>query len=141
MNANGLLQTARGDTVQGDGGPITIPPEVTVAIGGDGTISTIATTTKPGAPTILGRIKLVNPNEADLVRGDDGLFRMREGLPPAEADAAVTVTSGAVEGSNVNPVEAMVSMIAQARSFEMQMKAMQTANDNAQSANKLLAYG
>jgi flagellar basal-body rod protein FlgF len=35
----------------------------------------------------------------------------------------------------------MVSMIAQARSFEMQMKAMQTANDNAQSANKLLAYG
>jgi flagellar basal-body rod protein FlgF len=35
----------------------------------------------------------------------------------------------------------MVSMIAQARSFEMQMKSMQTADTNAQSANKLLAYG
>jgi flagellar basal-body rod protein FlgF len=66
---------------------------------------------------------------------------MREGLPPADADAAVTVASGAIEGSNVNAVEAMVSMIAQARSFEMQMKSMQTADINAQSANKLLAYG
>ena len=53
MNANGLLQTAKGQTVQGDGGPITVPPEVSVTIGGDGTISTIASTTKPGAPTVL----------------------------------------------------------------------------------------
>jgi flagellar basal-body rod protein FlgF len=51
------------------------------------------------------------------------------------------VTTGAVEGSNVNGVEAMVAMIANARSFEMQMKSMRTADDNAQSANKLLAYG
>jgi flagellar basal-body rod protein FlgF len=53
----------------------------------------------------------------------------------------VTLAIGAVEGSNVNPVEAMVSMIANARSFEMQMKSMQTADTNAQSANKLLSYG
>ena len=79
MNANGLLQTAQGMTVQGDGGPISVPPEVTVTVGGDGTISTIATTTKPGAPTVLGRLKLVNPPEENLVRGDDGLFRLKDG--------------------------------------------------------------
>ncbi len=138
MNANGLLQTARGDTVQGDGGPITIPPEVTVAIGGDGTISTIATTTKPGAPTILGRIKLVNPNEADLVRGDDGLFRLKDGAT-APADPLVTVAGGALEGSNVSPIESMVTMIALARSFETQMSLMKNAENNAAKATQILA--
>jgi flagellar basal-body rod protein FlgF len=58
-----------------------------------------------------------------------------------EADANVVVAAGMVEGSNVNPVEAMVAMIANGRSFEMQMKSIQTADTNAQSANKLLAYG
>jgi len=75
------------------------------------------------------------------VRGDDGLFRMREGLRPPEADPAVTVAPGVIEGSNVNPIEAMVAMIANGRSFEMQMKSITTADTNAQSANKLLAYG
>ena len=138
MNANGLLQTARGDTVQGDGGPITIPPEVTVAVGGDGTISTIATTTKPGAPTILGRIKLVNPNEADLVRGDDGLFRLKDGAA-APVDPLVTVTGGALEGSNVSPIESMVTMIALARSFETQMSLLKNAENNAAKATQILA--
>ena len=138
MNANGLLQTARGDTVQGDGGPISIPPEVTVSIGGDGTVSTIATSTKPGAATILGRLKLVNPPEADLVRGDDGLFRLKDGAT-APVDPLVTVTGGALEGSNVSPIESMVTMIALARSFETQMSLMKNAENNAAKATQILA--
>lgn len=138
MNPNGLLQTANGQTVQGDGGPITIPPEVTVSVGGDGTISTIATTTKPGAPTVLGRIKLVNPPEQDLVRGDDGLFRLKDG-GAAPADPQVAVAGGALEGSNVSPVDAMVTMIGLARSFEMQMSLMKNAENNAAKATQILA--
>ncbi|MES2128421.1 MAG: flagellar basal-body rod protein FlgF [Pseudomonadota bacterium] len=138
MNENGLLQTGSGLTVQGDGGPITVPPEVTVAIGGDGTISTIATTTKPGAPTTLGRLKLVNPDEKDLVRGDDGLFRMKDGSA-APADPLVQVAGGALEGSNVNPVDSMVTMIALARSFETQMSLLKNAENNAAKATQILA--
>ncbi len=138
MNANGLLQTTGGQTVQGDGGPITVPPEVTVAIGNDGTISTIATTTKPGAPTVLGRPKLVNPPEQDLVRGDDGLFRMKDGSA-APADPLVTVAGGALEGSNVSPVDSMVSMIALARSFDTQMALLKNAENNAAKASQILA--
>jgi flagellar basal-body rod protein FlgF len=137
-NANGLLQTASGLTVAGEGGPITVPPEVTVAVGGDGTISTIATTTKPGAPTVLGRLKLVNPPEQDLVRGDDGLFRMKDGSA-APADPRVVVAGGALEGSNVSPVESMVTMIALARSFETQMSLMKDAENNAAKATQILA--
>jgi flagellar basal-body rod protein FlgF len=140
MSPNGLLTTASGLPIQGDGGPITIPPEVTVAIGGDGTVSTIATTTKPGAPTTLGRLKLVNPPEQDLVRGDDGLFRLKDGSS-APSDPNVVVAGGALEGSNVNPVDSMVSMINLARSFETQMSLLKNAENNAAKATQILALG
>ncbi|MES2150412.1 MAG: flagellar basal-body rod protein FlgF [Pseudomonadota bacterium] len=138
INANGLLQTNAGLTVQGDGGPITVPPEVSVAIAGDGTISTITTSTKPGTSTTLGRLKLVNPPEQDLVRGDDGLFRLRDGTP-APSDPLVQVAGGALEGSNVSPVDSMVTMIALARAFETQMSLMKNAENNAAKATQLLA--
>ena len=138
VNENGLLQSAQGLTVQGDGGPITVPPEVSVAIGGDGTISTIATTTKPGAPTVLGRLKLVNPPEQDLVRGDAGLFRLRGG-GAVPADPAVAVAGGALEGSNASPIDSMVTMIALARAFELQMSLMKNAENNAAKASQILA--
>lgn len=140
MNPNGVLTTTAGLPVQGDGGPITVPPEVTVSIGGDGTVSAIATTTKPGAPVMLGRIKLVNPAEADMVRGDDGLFRLKRG-GAAPADSAVAVAGGALEGSNVNPIESMVNMISLARSFETQMSLLKNAENNAAKATQLLALG
>lgn len=140
MNENGLLQSSAGFTIAGDGGPITVPPDVTVAIGGDGTISTIATGTKPGTPTVLGRLKLVNPAEADMVRGDDGLFRLKNGTA-APTDPQVTVAGGALEGSNVSPVDAMVNMIALARSFETQMSLMKNAENNAAKATQILALG
>ena len=138
MNENGLLQSAQGLTVAGEGGPISIPPEVSVSIGGDGTISTIASTTKPGAPTVLGRLKLVNPPEQDLVRGDDGMFRLRNGTPAA-ADPSVQVAGGALEGSNASPIDSMVTMIALARSFELQMSLMKNAENNAAKATQILA--
>jgi flagellar basal-body rod protein FlgF len=138
LSPNGLLQTANGMTVAGEGGPITIPPDVTVSVGADGTISALSTATTPAAPTVLGRIKLVNPNGADLVRGDDGLFRLKNGQP-AQADPAVSVTSGALEGSNVSAVDSMVNMISLARSFETQMSLMKNAENNAAKATQILA--
>jgi flagellar basal-body rod protein FlgF len=138
LSPNGILQTANGMTVAGEGGPITVPPDVTVAVGADGTISTLSTTTTPAAPTVLGRIKLVNPNEADLVRGDDGLFRLKDGSS-SQADPAVTVAGGALEGSNVSSVDAMVNMISLARSFETQMSLLKNAENNATKATQILA--
>jgi len=140
MNENGLLTNTQGFAIQGDGGPITVPPEVSVSIGGDGTISTIATTTKPGAPTVLGRLKLVNPAEQDLVRGDDGLFRLKTGVA-ADADPQVAVAGGALEGSNVSPIDSMVTMISLARSFDLQMSLMKNAENNAAKATQILALG
>ena len=60
-------------------------------------------------------------------------------MQPPEPDADIRIVSGAVEGSNVNPVEAMVDMIANGRRFEMQMKMIQNADSNDQRANALLS--
>jgi flagellar basal-body rod protein FlgF len=138
VSPNGILQTANGLTVTGEGGPITIPPDVKVAVGSDGTVSTLSTTTVPAAPTVLGRLKLVNPNEADLVRGDDGMFRLKDGSS-AQADPTVGVVGGALEGSNVSAVDSMVSMITLARSFETQMSLLKNAENNAAKATQILA--
>jgi flagellar basal-body rod protein FlgF len=138
MSPNGVLQTSSGLAVQGEGGPITIPPDVTVSIGADGTISTISSATQPAVSTVLGRLKLVNPPEQNLTRGDDGLFRMKDGSA-APADPQVAVAGGMLEGSNVSAVDAMVSMITLARSFETQMSLLKNAENNAAKATQILA--
>lgn len=136
INENGVLQTATGLTVMGDAGPITIPPDVTISIAKDGTISSINNTTLPGPSTIIGRLKLVNPGEGNMVRASDGVFVTRDGNQ-ADADPTVNLVGGALEGSNVNVVEAMVNMISLARQFDTQMKLMQTAENNANKASQL----
>ncbi len=137
VSANGLLQTRNGLNVQGESGPISIPPETGITIAKDGTVSTVPSGTKPTTVVTVGRIKLVDPPEAQLTKGSDGLFRLRGGgeAPP---DPGVTLASGALEGSNVNVVEAMVTMIALARQFDMQMKMLQNAEGNSRQASQIL---
>lgn len=138
LSENGVLQTQGGLAVLGDAGPISIPPDVSIAIGKDGTVSSIPNSNKPGAVTVLGRIKLVNPPEENMTRADDGLFRIKDGSP-ADADVAVTVIGGSLEGSNVNVVDAMVSMINLARQFEMHMSLLKNAESNANKAGQILS--
>lgn len=135
---NGILQTKSGLNVVGDGGPITIPPDTQVTIAKDGTISTVPSTTQKNTVVVVGRLKLTNPPENQLVRGDDGLFRTRDGNP-ADADASVTVASGNLEGSNVNMVASMVDMITLARQYDQQMKMLQMADENAKQSSSVLS--
>jgi flagellar basal-body rod protein FlgF len=138
VSENGILQTSTGLNVMGDGGPITIPPDTAISIAKDGTVSAISNNTSPGPSNVLGRLKLVNPPEANLVRAEDGLFTTRD-KSALEPDANVNVVGGSLEGSNVNVVDAMVTMISLAREFEMQMKLMQSAENNANKASQLLS--
>lgn len=137
LTAQGQLVTGTGLPVLSDGGaPIDIPQGADVTLGGDGTI-TAQVSGQP--PQTVGRLKLVTPTaETPLQRGDDGLFRGAggEALP---ADNGAQLRSGMLEGSNVNPVECMVGMIAAARQFEQQMKLLQTAESDDKSAGRLLS--
>lgn len=134
---NGVLQTRTGLNVMGDGGPISIPPDTEVTFAKDGTISTVPSSGQATSVIVVGRLKLVNPPAEQLERGDDGLFRLKGGAV-AIADANVSVVPGSLEGSNVNAVEAMVTMISLARKFDMQMKMLQSADNNAQRASQIM---
>lgn len=136
VGPGGVLETAQGHPVLGDAGPIAIPPESNIAIAKDGTISALAPDGR-GAVNVIGRLKLVNPPEADLVRTDQGLFRLKDG-EVAPADAGVVVAPGALESSNVNAVEQLINMISHARAFETHMKLLQNAESNDRQANQLL---
>ena len=138
VNANGQLQTASGLNVLSDGGPIAIPPDNTITVSPDGTVSVVPLFGTPNNVNDVGRIKLVNPPENEMVRGDDGLFRIRDGQAAA-ADETVRLAPETLEGSNVNPVDSMVSLISLARQFEMQIKMLQTADANASKASQILS--
>jgi flagellar basal-body rod protein FlgF len=131
--ADGTIVTHSGLTVLGDGGPIQVPANSEVSIGADGTVSARGAN---GRSATVGRLKLVTP-EAPLERGTDGLFRAGDGGLPA--DATARLQDGALEGSNVSPVETMVAMISAARQFEAQMRMLQTAENNEKTAAQLLS--
>jgi flagellar basal-body rod protein FlgF len=134
VSADGTLVTRSGLQVMGDGGPIQMPPGGEPSIAADGTVNARLAN---GTSSVAGRLKLVTP-ENRLVRGDDGLFRGAGG-DPLDADGTARLQDGALEGSNVSPVESMVAMIAAARQFEAQMKLMQTAEADEKAASRLLA--
>ena len=137
VGTQGVLETPRGLAMMGEGGPISVPPDHSVTIARDGTISAVPIGQALTNAVQLGRLKLVNPPEGSLLRGDDGLFRTRNGTP-AEADPNVAIASRALEGSNVNPAEAMVAMISLSRQFEAQMRMLTTAEENARKSASLL---
>jgi flagellar basal-body rod protein FlgF len=137
VDPSGQLLTATGQPVLGDNGPISVPPYSSITVAKDGSISIVPLGSTSQTNAIVARIKLVNPPANTLQRGADGLFHSTS-TDPVEADAATTVTPGTLESSNVNIASAMVNMIELARQFDMQVKALHSADDNAQSATKLL---
>ena len=140
IDPSGQLMTATGQAVMGDGGPIIIPPNTSLLIGGDGTLSVIPQGSGPETKAVVGRIKLVDPPAADVARVSDGLFRLKDGTD-APSSATVRVQSGVLEMSNVNVADSMVHMIELSRRFDLQVKAMRAAEDNGAASAQLLRLG
>ncbi|HEC19138.1 MAG TPA: flagellar basal-body rod protein FlgF [Gammaproteobacteria bacterium] len=138
IESGGLLVTGSGYPVMGNRGPIAIPQAESIEIGVDGTITIRGIGEFANSLTVVDRIKLVNPDGAELVKGKEGLMRLKDGFE-ADADASVRLASGALETSNVNTVDAMVNMIALARQYEAQVKMMKAAGEMASKSNELLS--
>ena len=140
VEAGGLLSTGAGHLVIGDGGPVAIPPNSSLLIGKDGTISVQPIGQGPETYSIVDRIKLVNPEVGSLQKGSDGLLRMTDG-ETAAPDANVSIMSGALEQSNVNVAKTLVNMIELARQYEMQVNVIKTSEENADSAATVMRLG
>jgi flagellar basal-body rod protein FlgF len=137
LTSDGLLTDSRGNLVLGDGGPISVPQSSQMNIGADGTVSVVPMGQAPATIAAVGRIKLVNPGVDQLSLGSDGLMHLSNG-GTADADPAVTLKSGVLESSNVNPSQTLVQMIQLSRQYELQIRSIHSADENAQSASRLL---
>jgi len=135
VDPNGLLETFSGNKVVGDAGPLAIPPYSDLMIGADGTVSIRPAGIADGPLQPVGRIKLVSIEPDQLTKNEEGLF-----VSPAvvEPDPAVLVASGVVESSNVNAVNALVTMIDLARQYEMQINLLKAADEKDQLASTML---
>lgn len=137
ITPEGRLETGNGRAIIGDQGPIVIPPAEKIDIGTDGTISIIPLGENEANLAVIDRIKLVLPEINSLEKLNDGLMYTKDGTV-LDASANISLIQGAVEGSNVNGVSAMVEMIELARNFELQTKVMKNANDNSAVSAKLM---
>lgn len=137
IDVTGMLRTANGLPVLGGGGPINVPENEKVQIGADGTISIVGLGQGAEAMTEVGRIRLVNPDPKNLEKGDDGLFRQRDGVNANPAEE-VRIKTGMLEGSNVNAINEFTQILSLSRQYEMQVKLMKTAEENSAASAQLL---
>jgi len=134
---SGTLQTGDGFLVMGSSGPITLPPYESVSIGSDGSVSIVPQGDKSGQPQVIDRLKLVSSAGSDTVKGLDNLLHVRGGgTLPENLDGKVT--AGALEGSNVNMTEALVDMIENQRSYELQANLLKEAKSMDESSASVM---
>ena len=125
ISADGQLMTGTGSLVLGDGGPITVPGGSNISITNDGSVNMIPQ--GANAEVTVGRIKLVDTKDTEMLIREDGLYQVREGTLPASAD--ITLTTKALEGSNVTVVDSMVRMITLSRQYEMSVNMIKNARE------------
>jgi flagellar basal-body rod protein FlgF len=120
MNSSGELVTLSGRRVLDENGsPILLRGEGSVQIMDDGGLF------REGKSVArIGVAEFADNNQ--LVPAAEGLFKNPDpDRNPARAAASVGVKQGFLEGSNVDPIHAMVSMIAEFRNYEADQRAVQ----------------
>jgi flagellar basal-body rod protein FlgF len=129
VGREGMLVGGDNFPVMGEGGPIAVK-DGDLAIRADGEVMV------NGA--VVDRLKLVAFDDSRVLSKQAGTtFVARGGQTPRPAEGA-TIVQGALEGSNVNPVRTMVELLDISRVFEMEMKAIQMADQINQKATATL---
>ena len=142
---SGLIENAAGHLILGEGGPVNVPPGQLVSISPDGTVFG-SLPNEPATPPIeLGKLVLLDASEMPLVRRVDGLFtpldaQFKNALFPTGPNVA-SLQSGALEGSNVNPIDAMIKMMDFSRSYEAQIKMISEIKSIDETGTTLMKLG
>jgi len=137
VDSTGALRDGAGRQVLGEGGPISLPAFDALYVGADGTVTIQPEGQGPEALVQIDRLKLVKPDRGALSKGEDGLLHAKSAAPLASS-AEVTLVSGMLEGSNVNAVNEMTSILELARQFDLEVRLMKSAEQNDEAATRLL---
>ncbi|ORJ63501.1 flagellar basal-body rod protein FlgG [Geothermobacter hydrogeniphilus] len=145
--AGTLKKDSTGRLVTSEGNPIvpqiSIPENATrVTIHDDGTVEAFLDGSTEG--TQVGNIELANfSNPAGLMSLGRNLLQETpaSGAPTTGTPGLLglgTISQGYIEGSNVSVMEEMVNMIAGQRAYEINSKAIKTADEMLQMTNNLV---
>lgn len=115
LDEEGKLVTQDGVAVLGDGGPLQLDPKETFTVGTDGTV----TGSRSGEVGKLSIVNLSNPTPLGGTRWSG----------TATPVATPTIVQGALEGSNVDPMQGMAELIEASRFFEAQQKVLSTSDE------------
>jgi flagellar basal-body rod protein FlgF len=145
VNPAGVLENSVHQVARGQGGgPITIPPGLSVSINPDGSVYAIDRAQVGVAqPILIDRLLLRDASTTPLERRQDGLFGPVGRLGADIVNGAVipSLTPSALEGSNVNAMEVMVRLMDQSRSFEQQVRNIKEAKTVDESGTSMLKLG
>jgi flagellar basal-body rod protein FlgF len=132
------LETGDGFPVIGSGGPITIPPAQKVTISPEGVVSIIPQGSGiDGQPQVIDTIKFVSDKGTKTTKGLDNLLHV-EGGGVLPRDLNAKVVTGALEQSNVNLTQALVDMIENQRSYEVQANLIKETKNLDESSAQLM---
>ena len=145
VSVDGVLENGQSHVVlDQNGGPIAVPPGFDINITKTGAVFAKDPNFVGVAPEVqIGQLMLRDASQTFLVRREDGLFEAFVDDQRVPGDFAsgprpVTVTAGALEGSNVNPVLALVKLIDESRSFEQSIKFIKTAKEIDESGAQMM---
>lgn len=137
---DGRLLNGSGLQMLGVDGPVVLPEFQSIEVSRAGIITIQPMGENPDAVAEPVQLKLVRPDLSQLEKGEDGLFRFRDpNAPEAVAEPNVSLVNGFVEGSNVNAVTELTSLIALNRQYEMQVKLMKRVDENTAATTQILA--
>jgi flagellar basal-body rod protein FlgF len=144
VNAAGVLEDGIKHVIRGEDGPITVPTGMMVKINPDGTIfATDPAQTGAVQQILIGRLLLRDASATPLERRDDGLFgpvgKLGADVPPGPN--LPMLTAGALEGSNVNAMSAMVKLMDQSRSFEHQVRNIKESKNTDEAGASMMKLG
>lgn len=146
VNPSGVLENGEGFALRGQGGPINVPQGFEIDVLTDGSVFA-SDPNNPNQPAQqIGRILLRDASQATLGRREDGLFKPVLGSASNDGDFASgptppSLTPGVLEGSNVSPIEGMVRMLDQTRSFETQIRIIKETRSLDESGATMLRSG
>ena len=143
VNSSGLMINGDGHVVMAEGAPMTVPPGFVIDISPDGSVYATNPDVSEEEPTLVGRLMLRDASLVQLVRRVDGLYEVQNADGQngdfATGPNPISLSTGALEGSNVNPVEVMVSLLDLYRSFEMQMKMIKNSEEIDQDGIRMIS--
>ncbi len=144
VNPQGVLENGQGFAILGeDARPINIPAGFDIDVLRDGELFARDPNTPEREGVRVGRIMLRDASDRVMGRRQDGLFKpFGEGVRPngdfQSGPQVASLTAGVLEGSNVSPIEAMVRMLDQTRSFETQVRIVKEARSLDESGSSMM---